>query len=233
MFTMRIADLNICIDNNYSYVEDMCRDYFTSAVPDFTVRVSDNDIIKEMTSQNVSIPYCESLAIYRKIAEKIISQRGFLLHGVTIDFEGKGILFMAKSGVGKSTHAALWKKLFGEKITYVNGDKPLIRKINGRVYAYGTPWAGKENFHTNMRTEIKKLCFISRSDTNECIKLSKRQVLAPLMKQVYIPADTDNFLSLLSIISYMIERGEFYLIKCNTDIDSARVAYREIFDDKY
>ena len=114
---------------------------------------------KEITINDKGIVdngYLESLAIYRKIAEKVIEYNGFLLHGVVVEVNKCGIAFLARSGVGKSTHVMLWKELLKNKLTIINGDKPLVRIIDGKIFAYGTAWAGKEKLHKNTKTELRK-----------------------------------------------------------------------------
>ncbi len=233
MFTIRIADINICIQNRYEYVKNMCSDYITDNNADFTLAVSDEEIQKEKINEYTDAGYAESLAIYRKIAEKIISQNGFLMHAAVFEHKKTGVAFLAKSGTGKSTHAALWEKLCGKDFIYINGDKPLIRVFDGKIYAYGTPWAGKENFQSNRQTELKKICFIRRSSQNKCVRIEKGMVLESLMNQIYIPENTDNFLSVLNLISTFIKNTEFYTIDCNVSDDAAKTAYEVIFNEQY
>lgn len=89
----------------------MCVDYITDNAPDFTLSASDNEIKEEDKGTSFDSGYLESLTIYRKIAERILKYNGFLMHGTAIDVGGCGIAFLAKSGVGKSTHTGLWKEL--------------------------------------------------------------------------------------------------------------------------
>ena len=231
MFTIQLAQINICIDNKYEYIEKMCSDYMTTCVGDFAVSVSEKEIQDEIIREHTDRGYAESLAIYRKIATGIISYNGFLLHGVAAQFKGRGIAFLAPSGTGKSTHASYWKEVFGDDFVYVNGDKPLIRVDGNNIYAYGTPWAGKENLHTNMRTRLEKVCFINRSDTDQCIKMKKTDVFQPLMHQIYIPDNTDNFLTLLSVINHFVQNAEFYMVNCTTSCNAAKTAHEVIFGE--
>ena len=157
MINIRLAEINFCIANKYSYIEDMCKDYITENDADVTISVTDEEIYAEGSSDEYDVGYLESLAVYRKIAEKIIEYDGILLHGVVADVDGTGVAFLAKSGVGKSTHTALWQEVLGDKMTVVNGDKPLIRIIDDKIYAYGTPWAGKEKNQKNTKTNLKKI----------------------------------------------------------------------------
>lgn len=228
MFIVRLAELNICIENKYEYIHNMCKDYLTKGPADFSVSVSEEEIMAEDKGPGFDRGYLESLAIYRKIAKKMLDYNGFLMHGVTVDVRGLGIAFLAKSGVGKSTHVSLWKKLLGDEMTIVNGDKPLVRISGNNIFSYGTPWAGKENIHTNTKTYLKKICFIERSEKNECLPMEKGAVMERLVNQIYIPKDGLRLYLTLEYIDILIEQCDFYLIKCNTDISAAKTAYEVI-----
>ena len=226
MFVVCLAEINIAIENKYDYIKNMCHDYITASKADFCVSVSDEEIQAEDKGTGFDKGYLESLAIYRKIAEKITQYNGFLLHGVVFEANKCGIAFLAKSGVGKTTHAKLWQELLKNEMTVINGDKPLVRIIDGKIFAYGSAWAGKENWHVNTKTELRKICFIERSEKNECLPLKKDMVFERLIKQIYIPKDKSLLFLTLEYISMLIEKCDFYLIKCNTDISSAKAAYK-------
>jgi hypothetical protein len=113
-------------------------------------------------------------------------------------------------------------------MTIINGDKPLVRIMDGKIFAYGTAWAGKENLHTNKKTELRKICFIERAAVNECICLEKNAVLKKLLPQIYRPESTELFLKTLEFVHEVIENAEFYLIKCNTDMSAAKIAYERV-----
>ena len=229
MFKIRIAELNIVIDNKYEYVEKMCVKYLTDKQEtDFTVSVTDEEISSENEGENFDKGYLESLAIYRKIAEKILEYNGFLMHSAVIDIYGTGIAFLAKSGVGKTTHISLWKEVYGKKIKVVNGDKPLIRIVNGEIYAYGTPWAGKENLNSNSKTQLRKICFIKRAEKNKCYFVDKRTVLADLLSQIYKPEKTIDLIKTLKLADMVIKACEFYVVECNCEKDAAKTVYNRI-----
>lgn len=226
MFKIKIAELNIEIENKYKYVEKMCIKYLTDEdKTDFTVSVTDEEILKEAENEEFDKGYLESLAVYRKIAEKILEYNGFLMHAAVIDIYGTGIAFLAKSGVGKTTHISLWKEVYGKKIKIINGDKPLIRIINGGVYAYGTPWAGKENLNSNRKTKLRKICFLNRAEKNKCFFVDKRTVLADLLNQIYKPKKTMELLKTLKLADMVVKGCEFYVVECNCEKDAAKTAY--------
>lgn len=228
MFVISIAGFNIGVENKYSYIYNMCRDYITDNSPDFSVSVTDAEILNESNGQKFDTGYLESLAIYRIIAEKLIEYDTFLLHGAIIDVYGCGVGFLAKSGTGKTTHMLLWKELLGENLTIINGDKPLIKVGDKDVYAYGTPWCGKEKLNTNTKTYLKKICFIERDLENSCKLLDKKAAFERLIKQTYIPRNREKLVNIIELVFKLIDRAEFYVINCNTDISAAEIAFSEI-----
>lgn len=126
-FKIRLADKVIAVSALHGYIADYCRGYISDDTPDFAVQITQSDIdyereksrredIKEgIPIRNFSDEYLETLAVYRKIAEKMIDYDTILFHGSVIAIDGIGYLFTAKSGTGKSTHTRLWRDLFGER----------------------------------------------------------------------------------------------------------------------
>jgi len=229
MITVSIADLIIRIDNKYEYIEKQAKDYLIpDGNADFSVCVSDEEILAEGKAGEFSLGYLEYLAVYRKIAEEILKYHGLLLHGVLLECEGKGVLFGAKSGVGKSTHAALWKKLLGDKCTIINGDKPLVRIIDGHVFAYGTPWNGKEGLHENKKCELFSICFLERGETN-VIREIEGEALKLILNQTYMPKkDGAKMVMTLDLLDEILTKVKCYKLSCNMDISAAQVAYEEL-----
>ncbi len=229
MFNIKLADICMGIDNKYLYLEKMCSKYITDdAKCEFVVSVTDEEIIAEKTDIDFPLDYLESLAVYRKIAEKMADYDGFLMHGVVLETKGCGVAFLAKSGVGKSTHARFWLEFLGDRAEIINGDKPLVRIKDGVPFAYGTPWAGKEGIEQNKSVTLKKICFIKRGNENSCVSLEKNKVLTPLLNQIHFP--NNRFLGrILGTVEKVVENAEFFEIQCIKDVSAAEVAYNGIF----
>lgn len=228
MFNICLADVVVGIDNKYEYIRNMCRDYISSAPSIFTVSATDAEIERE-NPDGFPYPseYLETLAIYRKISEKLADFDAFLMHGVLMDVEGHGILLCAESGTGKSTHAALWQRLLGERLRIINGDKPLIRIMDGLPYGYGTPWCGKEEINENAKVQLRDICFIKRSLENSVREMEKSEVLARLIPAVHIP-ENGNAAKMLETLDTVAKSVRFFEISCNMDISAAETAYETI-----
>lgn len=226
MFVIEIANVNIGIDNKYPYLEKLCKDFIVEKDPLFTVSSTEDEIDESIKNSKLlhtnSRGYYESLCVYRKIAQEMVAYDGFLMHGAVIEKDGKGYLFTAPSGTGKTTHTKLWKELYNAE--YINGDKPIIRLIDGEFYACGTPWRGKECFGKNAMVKLHALCFIERDVNNSIRKLSAREVLLRVFNQLLLPNDdvSDNYYGL---IDQLLSNIPCYLLRCNMDEEAAKVAY--------
>lgn len=231
---IKIADLIIDIHNKYEYLRRQCAAYTYDGAkpPDITVEATDREIAADNPSgSELSAPYAESICIYRKLALKALEYDTLLMHGSVIEYRGRGIIFLAASGVGKTTHTMLWKTVFGDKVTVINGDKPLIRFLNGDPYAYGTPWAGKEGYQTDRCVELTDICFINRNDVNKTVSAESGDCLNGLMKQVLHPTDSFNALKTLELVDALSKRCRFWNAFCNTDPQAAEAAENAIMNE--
>jgi hypothetical protein len=70
--------------------------------------------------------------------------RGTIVHACGVEYNGKGYLFAGESGAGKSTLARLLDQEKGIKV--LSDDRIVLRKQDGGVRIYGTPWHGEETF---------------------------------------------------------------------------------------
>lgn len=226
------------MESVYSKVHELCADYRYSGTADFSIRITRKDIeyegnksrnedIKEgIPIRNFSDDYLETLAVYRKIADKMIDYDTVLFHGSVIAVDGIGYLFTAKSGTGKSTHTRLWRELFGERAVMVNDDKPLIKVSENGIMVYGTPWDGKHRLSTNISVPLKAVCALERSEGNHIEKVTADSVYNMLVQQVYRPQSPQKLLKTLQLIDVLSENVGLYRLGCNMDISAAETAYK-------
>ena len=237
-FKIRLADKVIAVSALHGYIADYCRGYISDDTPDFAVQITQSDIdyereksrredIKEgIPIRNFSDEYLETLAVYRKIAEKMIDYDTILFHGSVIAIDGIGYLFTAKSGTGKSTHTRLWRDLFGERAIMVNDDKPLIKVSESGIIVYGTPWDGKHRLSTNISVPLKSVCVLERSEENRIEKVTADSVYNMLVQQVYRPQNPQKLLKTLQLIDILSENAGLYRLGCNMNISAAELAYK-------
>ena len=222
-------------DGDTEYTLSGVGDITTESVTRITITQSDIDFEREKSAREdikegipvrqFSDAYLETLAVYRKIADHLLSCDTLLFHGSVIAVDGEGYLFTAKSGTGKSTHTRLWREYFGERAVMVNDDKPLLRITDSGVTAYGTPWDGKHRLSTNIAVPLKGICILTRNAKNHIEPVEPHAVYPLIVQQTNRSLSADGMKHTLSLIDSMLHVVPVYRLGCNMDIEAARVAY--------
>ncbi len=235
--TYKIADKVILIDSIYPDVHNYCKDYQYDGKPDFAVSIVQQDIeyekeksakedeIENKPVRHFSDSYLEELAVYRKIAEKMIDYETVLFHGSVIAVDNEAYLFTAKSGTGKSTHSRLWRQLLGEKAVMVNDDKPLIHIENDQAFVFGTPYNGKHRLGNNICVKLKAISVLERANENSVLPLTKEAIFPMLLQQCFRPSDPEKVIRTLNLLNHLANSVKLYKLRCNMDIEAAKTAY--------
>ena len=125
---------------------------------------------------------------------------GLMLHSAAIVYKNKAYLFVAPSGTGKTTHVMLWKKMLGDKVFILNGDKPFIRNIGGKAYAFGGPFKGKEGFGQSGKYEIGGIYLLRRGNQNRIEDADSKEKLKALVGSTFMYEDISIRLKILEIL---------------------------------
>ena len=113
----------------------------------------------------------------------IVCYDGMMLHSSAVTLDNRAYLFSAPGGTGKSTHTKLWQQNFGEAAQILNDDKPALRKVDGKWYAYGTPWSGKFSINQNRKVPLAGICFIKRGEQNTIRRLNQMEAFNRIVSQ--------------------------------------------------
>lgn len=108
---------------------------------------------------------------------------GLFLHASAVVYNGRAYLFSGHCGAGKSTHTRLWQSTFGEDARVINDDKPALRRLDGKWYAYGTPWCGKDGININEKAPLGGICFVKQAKENKIRRLNDIEALQRIMAQ--------------------------------------------------
>ena len=225
-FSVSLAGLVIEVSALYPGTEAFCREFLSQEAADFAVSVGQADIDYELSvSSGMSDPaYLETLALLRRISEKLIDYNTVLFHGSAIAVDGKAYLFTAPSGTGKTTHSRLWlDNVPGSHI--LNGDKPFLKvKDDDRILVCGSPWRGKENYGVNEILPLEGICILERDTYNHIEPISCRDALGTLVRQTFRPADTGLMLKVLQLAGKISQSVNLYRMGCTMDPEAARVS---------
>lgn len=216
-FLLKVADTVIGVKPLTDELEIMVRRYVvTEGTPSFDVEITPADLEKE----------AELLALQRKVTEGLIERNVLLFHSSLAAVDGFGYAYAAPSGTGKSTHTALLRKVYGDRVTMVNDDKPFIRVEDGAVYAYGSPWAGKTHLETNTRVPLLGICFIEQGTENKISRLELFDAFVHMMTQVYMPESKEKTERTLDLIEKTLKTVPAYFMTCNMEEEAAKTSFK-------
>ena len=236
-FTILIAEKRVQITALYESTRLFCADYLDEGTPDFSVSVTPEDIrwereksAREDALEGIPVraftdEYLETLAVYRKIADRMLEFGTMLFHGSAIAVDGTGYLFTAKSGTGKSTHTRLWREYFGDRAVMINDDKPLLRVTDSGVWVCGTPWDGKHRLSMNANVPLAGICILERGAENRIRAITPKEALHMLMQQSHRPGSPAAVIHLMDTVDKLMTKIRFYRLECNQDPGAALVAY--------
>ena len=118
----------------------------------------------------------------------------FAIHSASVLYQGKAWLFSGHSGMGKSTHTALWHELFDTP--YLNGDLNLLGLKEDHIIVYGIPWCGTSGIFTAETYELGGIVLLGRDlQTDYLEELNPSEKVLRVMQRMISPAWTERQLS--------------------------------------
>jgi hypothetical protein len=198
----------------------------TTRSADFRIALSD-DFLRQKQQENphLSLDECEYIWTGADFYRSLLQYNGLMLHASALAYEGQAYLFSAPCGTGKSTHARLWQKYFGnEKIQIINDDKPAIRLIDNIFYVFGTPWSGKSDQNLNVKVPLQAICFLEQSAHNWIEELDSKAALKLLLNQTLRPYEIHLMDNLLTLLDKIIRQIPIYKMGCNISAEAVEMA---------
>jgi len=233
MFVVCIAGIRIGIDNKYTLVEELFRPYCIEGKKyDFNICAAREDIdlfLRQWPGKydgtEITPAEAENIVLRKNIRPHLLQYNAFFLHSCVVEMDGFAYAFSADSGVGKSTHASLWLRAFGEKVRIICGDISVVRHEKDIFYAYGTPWGGKEGWQINTSAPLRGICFLQRADANMIRKLNIAEAFLYLRYFLKAPNDEVEIRGFLELMDKLLKSTPVYLLQCNMQMEAALVAY--------
>ena len=234
---VEIADIPFEIVFRHPENEAFFQDYRSDRHPDFVIQASDEDLVQMQEGFNRTAlaegtplhqyadSFLENNAIHGLLAQHMIDHDVLLIHGSALCMDGMGYIFTASSGTGKSTHARLWRKVFGSRVWMVNDDKPMLKVSDDGVTVYGTPWNGKHHLGCNAGAPLKAIIKLSRAPENHIRPLDKTDAFRVVLEHAYGSRDTRSMLKIMELEKRIIDVVDFYHLSCNMEPEAAIVAW--------
>ena len=167
---------------------------------------------------------------YMAFENPLLYYQAFLLHSSFISWQNNGILFTAPSGTGKSTQADLWKKY--EDADIYNGDRTIIRKIDGKYYGFGSPYAGSSGIYRNESAPIKATVVIEQGPDNVIRRLHGREAFLPLFRETLMNTWNKEYMEKMTdLLMDAACQIPVYHLSCRPDQDAVNTVKNEILKE--
>lgn len=235
VFYINLSGLAVEMRSDFDFAKRHCKDYLAKSCdkPDLVAEVTREQINAErlVNEEALSYGYCEDICLYRAIAEQLPLFDRTVFHGAAIEVGGRGYIFTAPSGTGKTTHISLWRKAFGDEVRIINGDKPILRLDGERVDVCSTPWMGKEGLGTISEAPLDAIVLLKRSSENKMTKIAPSECFPDLVKQFYLPRESVSKLKAIEIVDRVLKSVPVYLLECNMSLDAAQLSYKTLIGE--
>lgn len=219
------AGLIVELEPKYDLLKSRIENYICDdgKTPDILIKLSEQFYIdRQKENPHLSLAECEYIWTASYFYGELTRFCGMMLHASCVEYEGKAYLFSAPSGTGKSTHTHLWLKyLPGARI--INDDKPALRIIDSRVYAFGTPWSGKTDENINIGVPVGGIAFLSRGE-NKIERVPGAAVLKAFMDQTVRPVSRELVSALFDVTDTVLSTVPVYKFSCDMSEDAVKTA---------
>ena len=157
------------------------------------------------------------------------NRQTLLFHAAVVSHEGKGYLFLGKSGTGKSTHARLWLQHI-EGTELMNDDNPVVRIGNdGKATVYGSPWSGKTPCYRNVSCPVGAIVVLSQAPYNKIQRLGGIQAYATLVASISGMRWDEQIAEGLHLTENLLaSRVAMWHLECLPDEDAAKLCQKNI-----
>ena len=147
-------------------------------------------------------------------------------HSSVIVNDGRGYMFLGKSGTGKSTHSRQWLKYI-EGSELLNDDNPIVRVLeDGTVRVYGSPWSGKTPCYRQKDVPVGAIVRIRQAPENRIERLDALNSYASLTSSVsglrVIRSLADG---LHGTLTELVAKVPCFILDCLPDREAAEVCH--------
>lgn len=242
--TFEIAGCTICAQVNYPQTVAHCNAFITEKTAKYLVSISQDDIDNEREimrqediKAQVPVRYfpeyaLESSALLRAVSNALVKENVVLIHGSAISVNGKGYIFVAPSGTGKSTHTRLLRELLGDNAVMINDDKPFLRMQGKDVWIYGSPWQGKHNIGNPIKAPLCGICVLSQGMKNHIERISPFDAVPLVLKQCHIPKTAAAVEQVLGFVDNLLEKVPIYALQCDISMEAAQLSYETMLQSE-
>ena len=153
------------------------------------------------------------------------------VHSSLIDYQGRGIMFLGPSGIGKTTQAERWNEYRGAVI--INGDMVFVQETEDQFLGWGTPWHGSSPYCENASVPLEALVILKQSPVNRIRRLEGFEMVAEVSNSVFYPTWLENGMDLcLETLDHLLTHVPVYLLENRADEEAVALLEQTLDQNK-
>lgn len=147
-----------------------------------------------------------------------------ILHSSYITYENQGIVFTGPSGMGKSTQAELWKKVFPADVEIINGDRSVLGVEDGKINVYGIPFCGSSKISKNKSVPLKGIVVLRQGKENKIYRMDQKTAIKTLFSECSVNIwDCTGVERLLRILEGITRQVPVWCLSCLPDASAVHM----------
>lgn len=158
----------------------------------------------------------------------VTKQKGIIFHSSLIEHNGRGLMFLGPSGIGKTTQAELWNKYRDALI--INGDIVFVQETEEAFLGWGTPWHGSSPYCENTSVPVHAMIVLKQAPENSIRELTGFEKVSAVSNSVFYPQWLENGMELcLETLDHLLRAVPVYELCCRPDEDAVKLTEETIF----
>ena len=191
---------------------------------------SDTVVCRCLRGQEHRIAYTRNLLGLLGLERFLLRSDALVLHSSLVDWEGRGILFCAPSGTGKSTQADLWEQHMGSRT--LNGDRAGLRCEEGLWRAWGLPLAGTSGIYRNESVPICAVVLLRQGEQNTLSPVRPIEAFKAMLPECSAQRWDPGFMDRLAgVLSALVGAIPVYRLECRPDRDAVELLRHAILKE--
>lgn len=152
----------------------------------------------------------------------LLNHRTLTFHGVLLEYMGQGIILSAYSGIGKTTHARLWRDF--KHAFILNGDRAVCRKEQGVWMGIGLPWSGSSGEQMNRSVPLSALVVLGRGTDNQVRLVKKLEAFSAVFPHLQYPIwDRTLMENAMDLFDDFLKQIPVFYLSCRPDEEAVEV----------
>lgn len=225
-----VINVRLHLGNNYVVypnVQVYCLENYI-----YLARTENDVMLVNNTWDNVTVIKTESTQSFFTLLLQLfythaVRRQMVQLHCATIEDQGRGVLFLGPSGIGKTTQAERWAEFRGASI--INGDVGFVQRTEREYIAWGTPWHGSSPYCLNASVPVKALVVLKQAPENRLRELTGFEKVSEIAGSVFYPTWLENGMELCTdTLNHLLTDLPVYRLDNRADRESVEILAKEL-----